>query len=187
MHNSKKWIIKNKDLILKTKIFDVFNINCFLPSKKINHNFYSLELSDWINIFALTDNDKVILVKQHRLGKDIITLEVPAGGINKDEAPEVAAKRELAEETGFTTDKIIMLKKISVNPAIQTNVCYFYLALNCKKTQKKNFDPGEEIEVVLKDKKEVFNSFHTDLIDNSLAFLSVLLARDYLKKTVIEK
>ena len=187
MHNSKKWIIKDKELILKTKILNVFDLNCFLPSKKIDHNFYSLEINDWINVFALTDNNKVILVKQHRLGKNIVTLEVPAGAINKNENPENAAMRELAEETGYTTEKMILLKKISVNPAIQTNVCYFYLALNCRKTQEENFDPGEEIDVVLKNKDDVFNSINTDLIDNSLAFLSVLLARDYFQNKVVKK
>ena len=187
MHNSKKWIIKNRELILKTKILNVFDLSCFLPSKKIDHNFYSLEINDWINVFAITDDDKVILVKQHRLGKNIVTLEVPAGAINKNEDPEIAAKRELVEETGYTTEKLIMLKKISVNPAIQTNVCYFYLALNCRKTQKENFDPGEEIDVVLMNKVDVFKTINTDLIDNSLAFLSVLLARDYLQNVVIKK
>ena len=184
MHNSKKWKVKKKDLILNTKILDIFNLECFLPSKNIDHNFYSIDISDWINIFALTEDDKVVLVKQHRLGKDIVTMEVPAGAIDKNEKPEDAAKRELAEETGYTTNKLIQLKKISVNPAIQTNNCYFFLALNCKKTQKEKFDHGEEIEVVLKDKNEIFNSFNTDLIDNSLAFLSILLARDYLNKMV---
>jgi 8-oxo-dGTP pyrophosphatase MutT (NUDIX family) len=186
MHNLKKWKIKKKNLILNTKIFDIFNLDCFLPSKNIDHGFYSININDWINIFALTKDNKVILVKQHRLGKDMVTIEVPAGAIDENEKPEDAARRELAEETGYTTENLIQLKKISVNPAIQTNNCYFFLALDCKKTQKENFDLGEEIEVVLKDKSEVFNSVNTDLIDNSLAFLSILLARDYLRKMVIK-
>lgn len=183
MNNSKKWLIKNKKSILKTKLFEIFNLECFLPSKKVDHNFYSISIFDWVNIFALTDDDRAIFVKQHRLGKNIITLEVPAGMIDKDEDPMDAAKRELAEETGYVPEKVVLLKKISVNPAIQTNNCYFYLALNCRKAQNVNFDIGEEIEVVIKDKEEVFNSLNKDLIDNSLAFLSIILARDYLKNS----
>lgn len=183
MNSSKKWLIKDKKSILKTRLFEIFNLECFLPSKKVEHNFYSISIFDWVNVFALTDDDRVILVKQHRLGKNVVTYEVPAGMIDKDEDPMDAAKRELAEETGFVPGKVVLLKKISVNPAIQTNNCYFYLALNCRKEQNVNFDISEEIEVVIMDKKELFNSLNEDLIDNSLAFLSIILARDYLKSS----
>ena len=54
-------------------------------------------------------------------------------------------------------------------------------------TKKENFDLGEEIDVVLRRKEEIFNSLNSDLIDNSLAFLSILLAKDYFEKKVIKK
>ena len=138
-----------------------------------------MHLCDWVNVFAVTQDEKAILVTQHRIGKNLVTLEAPAGAINKNEEPEAAAKRELEEETGYSPEKLVLLKKLSVNPAIQNNTCYFYLALNCKKTKEQNFDLGEEIEVVIKDKKEVFNLLNTGTIDNSLAFLSVMLAKEY--------
>ena len=182
MESTKIWKINERKSLLKTRIFEIFNFDCHLASKDINHNFYSIKLFDWVNIFALTDDNRAILVKQHRVGKDMVTLEVPAGGIDAGEDPLDAAKRELVEETGYTTDKIYLLKKISVNPAIQTNTCYFYIALDCKKTDNTDFDLAEELEVKLMDKDDLFNSMDSELIDNSLAFLSVMLARDYLSK-----
>lgn len=158
-------------------------MSCFLESKKLNHNFYSIHLHDWINVFALTSDKKIILVKQHRLGKNIITSEVPAGAINEDEDPYDAAKRELSEETGFTASKLVLLKKISVNPAIQNNSCYFFIALDCKKTNETNFDAAEELEIELRDKYEISDLINSETIDNSLSFLSVILAKEYLTKT----
>ncbi|OHD21001.1 MAG: hypothetical protein A2086_14810 [Spirochaetes bacterium GWD1_27_9] len=180
MHETKKWIINGEKQVFKSKIFEIYQMDCFLPSKYINNDFYSIHLTDWVNIFAITEDNKVLLVKQHRLGKNIVTYEVPAGAIDKNEDPQFAAIRELEEETGYTTDKIVLLKKIAVNPAIQNNTCYFYLALDCKKTKDTDFDTTEELDLVIKDKEELFNCINTDLIDNSLALMSVMFAKEYL-------
>jgi len=180
MDKSKIWEIKSKKEILKLKIFKIQELNCYLPSKKMDHNFYKIKLHDWVNIFALTSDNKIILVNQHRLGNNMVTTEVPAGAINKNEDPLESAKRELTEETGYTTENIFLLKKISVNPAIQDNYCYFFLALDCKKTSETNFDPSEELEVVLENIKKINDITQSDFMDNSLSFLSVMLAKEHL-------
>jgi len=180
MNENKKWLINGETSIFKCKIFDIHALDCYLPSKNIKNDFYTININNWVNTFALTEDGKVIMVKQHRLGRDIVTLEVPAGAMEKDEDPEAAAIRELEEETGFVPEKVILMKKISVNPAIQNNECYFFLALNCKKVKETDFDETEELEVVLKEKEEVFNWAESDLVDNSVAMLSIMFAKDYL-------
>jgi ADP-ribose pyrophosphatase len=182
MDVSKVWKIKSEKELLSTKIFKITEMECFLQSKNMNHRFYKMKISDWINVFSLTDDGKIILVKQHRLGKNIVTHEVPAGAITENEDPLLGAKRELQEETGYTSDNVVLLKKISANPAIQNNNCYFFIALNCKKTDDTNFDPAEELDLVLKDKKEIFDIINSGFMDNSLSFLAVMLAKEYLSK-----
>jgi len=181
MDINKTWKIKNQKSILKTRIYEVFDLDCYLPSKKIDHNFFSLHMPDWVNVFSVTDDKKIIFVKQHRIGKNIITLEAPAGAIDKDESPENAAIRELEEETGFVPGKLILLKAISVNPAIQNNICYIFLALDCKKTKETKFDHSEELEIVYHDLKELNDIINSERIDNSLAYMACLLAKNYLK------
>lgn len=182
MDKSKTWVLKAEKSIFKTRIFEVFDMDCYLPSKNANHNFYSLHMRDWVNVTALTDDNRIIFVKQHRLGKNIVTLEVPAGVIDKNEKPEDAARRELEEETGFVPEKIVHLKSISVNPAIQNNNCHFYLALGCKKLKETNFDPSEEIEIKFYDIKEIDNIILSNIVDNSLSYLALLLTKNYLGK-----
>ena len=159
MNSQKIWQINNSESVFKSKIYDIEKMECFLPSKNKKNDFYSIKICDWVNVFALTDDEKVILVKQHRLGKNIVTYEVPAGGIDKGESPEDGAIRELVEETGYTPEKIVLMKKISVNPAIQNNNCYFFLATGCKKTNNVEFDETEELELVLRDKKRFLGRF----------------------------
>ncbi|MFJ2298024.1 NUDIX domain-containing protein [Oerskovia paurometabola] len=56
----------------------------------------------WPAVFvvALTDDDEVVLVTQHRYATDALSIEVPAGASDGEE-PLVAAQRELFEETGL--------------------------------------------------------------------------------------
>ncbi len=181
MDINKTWKIQNEKSVLKTRIYEVFDLECYLPSKKIQHNFYSIHMPDWVNVFSVTDDKKIIFVRQHRIGRNIITLEAPAGALDKNELPENAALRELEEETGFVPEKLILLKKISVNPAIQNNTCYIYLALECRKTKETNFDHSEELEIEFHDLNELNDLINSDKIDNSLAHMACLLAKNYLK------
>lgn len=176
----KMWEVRNRQLDYSCKIAKVHTMDCYLPSKDVRNNFVSLEMHDWANVFAIDKNNKVIMVKQHRLGADILTIEVPAGTLNPDENPLEAAVRELEEETGYTPGKIMLLKSILVNPAIQTNRCYFFLATDCVKTKEISLDETEEIEIVKYDIEEIFDARTGNLIENSITLLSIMLAKDYL-------
>ena len=104
-------------------------------------------------VFALTRNNMVILVKQFRPGPNDFTLEVPVGGIDNDEKPIDAAKRELLEETGYLSDKIESIGW--VYRSVYGNAKnYFFLARNCHKVCEQNLDKNEEIEVILKTVEE---------------------------------
>lgn len=174
------WQILNKKEEFNCKITSINSMECYLPSKNISNKFISMDMHDWANVFTIDSDNNVIMVKQHRMGKNIVTIEVPAGTLNPGEDPETAAKRELEEETGYTAEKMILLKAIFVNPAIQTNKCYFFLATGCKKTKELQLDDTEEIEVITFPLKEILDARNTDLIENSITLLSIMLTKDYL-------
>jgi ADP-ribose pyrophosphatase len=52
-------------------------------------------------MLALDDEARILWVRQHRWAAQRELLELPAGTLEHDEAPEACARRELAEETGF--------------------------------------------------------------------------------------
>lgn len=66
--------------------------------------FYVLEDNRAVFVVAVTDDKKILLIRQFRYTTQMESWEIPAGGIDKDEEPSAAAQRELQEETGFTAD-----------------------------------------------------------------------------------
>src|SRR5690242_13102068 len=65
--------------------------------------FSIIEATSWVNIIALTRDERVVLVRQYRAGVDRVCLEIPGGMVDPGEEPAQAAARELVEETGYTT------------------------------------------------------------------------------------
>jgi len=87
-----------------------------------------LEAPDWINVVALTQEGKLVMVRQHRFGNGEITMEIPAGIIEEGEESRDAATRELLEETGYSTKKWEYLGWVAPNPAFLNNRCHHWLA-----------------------------------------------------------
>jgi ADP-ribose diphosphatase len=106
-----------------------------------------LEYGTWVTIVALTKQQEVLLIRQYRHGAGKILLELPGGGVGIDEEPRIAAKRELLEETGYASNNIIEVGRVSPNPASHTNLMYAYLALDVQKIGNQSLDETEEIEV----------------------------------------
>lgn len=170
-----KWTIKNQTAVFDSNIFKVQSFSCFHPGKSIEHDFHILIMPDWINIVALTEDDKFIMVRQHRLGTNEFTLETPAGLIEKAEDPGAAAVRELMEETGYRPKNITLMKKLYANPAIMNNYIYFYLATGCSKIGKQNLDLVEDIEVNLYSKQEVRAMMQDGRINHSIIITALCL------------
>ena len=121
---------------------------CELPSGK-NYKAFVLEFDSWANVVALTKNNEVVLVKQYRHGVQEISLELPGGVVDSGEDPLEGAKRELMEETGYSSGNIIEVGRLYPNPAIQQNTLFCYLATDAEWVGEQHLDEAEEIEVQL--------------------------------------
>lgn len=119
---------------------------CETPDGKIIEPLV-LEYGTWVTIVALTKKQEVLLIKQYRHGAQKILWELPGGAVDEGEEPIQAAKRELLEETGYTSDNIIEVGRVSPNPASHTNLMHAYVALDSRKVGDQSLDEIEEIEV----------------------------------------
>ncbi len=110
---------------------------------------------DWCNVIAETTSGELVFVWQYRFGTDALSLEIPGGVIDPGEAPEVAALRELREETGYHADAIELLSVVEPNPALQGNRCFTYVAKGARLVGPTEFDDLEELEVALVGTRDV--------------------------------
>jgi 8-oxo-dGTP pyrophosphatase MutT (NUDIX family) len=163
------WKRRTSKQIADCRVFRVREDACERDSDGSAHNFFVIEAPDWVNVIALTREKRIVLIEQYRQGSEEITLEIPGGMIDAGEEPEAAARRELAEETGYESKEFILLGKSRPNPAIQTNWMYHYLALDCEKTLETAFDEHESLLTKTASRAEVENLIASGAISHSLA------------------
>lgn len=97
-------------------------------------------------ILPIMPDSNVILIRNHRLAIQERLLELPAGTIQPSESPEDCARRELAEEAGFTTHSIEFLGAFYSAPGFCTEVLHSYVAINLEEVGQ-SLEPDEEITV----------------------------------------
>jgi ADP-ribose pyrophosphatase len=81
-------------------------------------------------IVPLTASNEVRLVKQFRAGVEGWMIELPAGTLEPNENPDLAAPRELLEETGDQAATWQKLGGFYSAPGILTEYLHLYLATN---------------------------------------------------------
>jgi 8-oxo-dGTP pyrophosphatase MutT (NUDIX family) len=81
-----------------------------------------------IGVVALTATGDVVLVGQHRYTLDVYSWEIPEGGGRLDEDAADAAKRELAEETGYTAATWRVLTRFSLSNSVMDERGVVFLA-----------------------------------------------------------
>jgi 8-oxo-dGTP pyrophosphatase MutT (NUDIX family) len=99
-----------------------------LPSGREIADYWISEYPPWVNVVAVTATDEVVLIRQYRPGLGDVHYEIPAGVVDQGEDIEAAARRELAEETGYGGGRWSVLTLLSANPALQNNITTTYLA-----------------------------------------------------------
>ena len=106
-------------------------------------------------ILAVTDDDKVVLVRQWRHAAGRALLEIPAGKLDEGEAPAACALRELGEETPYTAERVEKILDFFSAPGFCDEVLHLYRARNITPTSSLQPDEDELVETELYGREQI--------------------------------
>lgn len=161
-----------KKEIFKNEHISVFSRKLKLPNNRIVDWTFTGK-KDAVGILAIFEDDTVLMVRQYRPAVGLVTLEIPAGLLEKDEFPVDGALRELEEETGYRGKNPEKICEYLTSPGISDGRFYLYYTEKLEKSEQ-HLDPDEFVEVVRVPLKE--------LTIDKLSDAKSIIAVEYAKK-----
>jgi len=142
----KPWDKISSQPLADYRVFRVRSDKSISPRTRQAHDFFVIDSVNWVNVVATTSDNHLVMIEQFRHGSGTVELEIPGGMIDpEDSSPEVAAARELREETGYEGHNPRIIGRIFPNPAIMSNSCFTILLENCRCVHPVEFDHGEDL------------------------------------------
>lgn len=172
------WTRGKKTTILKTPVLDVTTIES-TASDGLKGDYIVMDAPDWVIVIP-DAGDTFLLVKQWRHGENALSIEFPGGVIERDETPEQAAARELAEETGFSAGKLVKLGAMNPNPALMSNHVHVFVATDLRPTDGQHLDEDEYVQYFALPKQDVYENMGTKAFPHALMSAGLSLYREYI-------
>lgn len=128
-------------------------------------------------VVPVTEDGKILMVRQYRNALDRMTLEIPAGGLNgADEPTMTAAARELEEETGYCSKELSFLISLNTTVAFCNEKIDVYVARNLTASHQ-HLDEDEFIDVVAMDVEELTKMIYEGKLMDSKTVSAILAYR----------
>ena len=167
-HKIERWETLHSEYLFKRPWLTVRRDKVQLPNGTIHDEYYVLEYPTWVNVIAITEDGEFVMVEQYRHGLEQVFTELVAGVAEPGEKPLDAAKRELAEETGYTGGKWVLNTVLSANPGSTNNLTYSFIATGVSKTENTRLDSTEDLRTRLLTEAEVLEILKNDELKQSL-------------------
>jgi len=171
--NELKWNEISKKDLLKTVVFTVTERHN-VSASGIEGDYIVNEARDWV-IVVPECGDDFLMVKQWRHGEKHLSTEFPGGVIDDGEDPEVAAKRELLEETGATAGKLTKIGYVNPNPALFSNHVHIFCAQDLIFTGKQDLDDDEVLNFMRMKKDSVIEKMGNEDFCHGLMCTALML------------
>ena len=131
-------------------------------------------------VVPVYEDGTTLLVRQHRVSVDRVTLEIPAGKLDRaDEDPLDCAVRELEEETGLKAEAMTPLTSVLTTPGFCTEKIGIYLAQGLSQG-KTHPDEDEFLDLVRMPLDEAVDMVMRGDIRDGKTICGLLMAREAL-------
>jgi ADP-ribose pyrophosphatase len=168
------WTRKESRYLFESSWFNLRQDSVELPSGN-EITYTMIEHPGYAMVVPLLDDKWVILEKVYRYTVQETVIECPSGGLD-GESPEVAARRELLEETGYAAKNLISIGSFYGSDGISDEGIYFFLATGLTDTGRTHREATEQIELEILPFEEALDLAYSGNIKDAPSTLAVILA-----------
>lgn len=162
-----------RELVHKGAIIDYYQDTIKIPNGNIAKWDY-IRHKGAAAVVAVKEDGKLLMVRQYRNALNRETLEIPAGGLNDvDEPTDLAAARELEEETGYSAGKLELLLSLRTTVAFCDEKIDVYVATDLKRSEQ-HLDEDEFLDVVSYDVKDLLEMIYDCKIQDGKTVSAIL-------------
>lgn len=169
---STKWEVKDTFLIVKHNIYK--------KPKGVQYSMVTFCPWGTVVIVAVNKAGRLILIKQFRPAAEKEFVNLPGGRIKEGQTPEMAARAELIEESGFIAKKFELISEVFSNPTRITDKCAIFFAKDAyKKSNKRSTEIAEKkIKINLLKITDVLKMIRSGGIEDTTSIAAILLAKE---------
>lgn len=157
------WQVLSSEYLDNQPWFTVRKERVQLPTGVVVPEWYIFEFPRWVQVIAITKDEKFVMISQYRHGLGATNYELAAGVCEENEDIEQAARRELLEESGYGGGEWREFMHACPNPTNHNNIAYTFLAVGVERVSEQNTEQSEDIDVHLLSREEV-----RYLLDNNM-------------------
>ena len=126
------WPVISREKKYQNPWITLWEEDTVLPNKK-RFTFTVIDAPNWVSILPVRGDGKLVMIEQYRPPWKSLSLEFPAGRMEKGENPVDAAQRELREEIGCSSKNLIHVH--TLRPITWTTQwVHFYVALDLEES-----------------------------------------------------
>ena len=178
--------IKLPERLSRTTIYESDYVSLYtdrvkLPSGQIIEKYHQIHYPrEGVSIVIFNDKDEILMIREMRYSAGRLEWEIPAGGVEKGEAIEDAARREVMEETGCTVKDLKFLCSQTPSNAMTDQVMHVFGArVESEGTIKDVDEVADKVWMPVSEVKELLKNNETK---DGVAILAILFALEFYER-----
>ncbi len=174
----------DRTLVRRGAIIDIYEDTVRLPDGSCEKWDFVAHRMGAACVVPVTPEGRILLVRQYRPALDRYTWELPAGCRDAvDEPTDITAKREMEEETGYTSDDIRPLLSLKSTVAFCNELIDVYLAMNIVRVKEQSLDPAEEISMKLWELQDILDEIYAGRLQDAKTVAGILAYANTLSRS----
>lgn len=161
--------------VIKTEQVELGRFRITLDTVRKDGNEYPysyVDLKDSVAVLAKR-GEEFVFINQYRHSIKKYTLEIPGGAIEDGDSPELTARRELQEETGFSATGLRLLGIYYPSVGVANEKCYLFFA-ECKEQGDRKLEPLEKLSVRFMTAEEIEDAIQSNELMHGMALVAWL-------------